>query len=463
MTNWLRTLRFLLLAGSLAVGVAGCGGSGSSSPAAVATAKSAEWTSLEVRVMGDGAINVNWERPTGLATTAVPSYNLYCSTDPADIVSPDHLIAEGYQGHSFDHTSVVEGQRYYYVVTQVTSSGEGPASRPVSASPQPVRPAAPYGLKVTALAASAVVEFTGPTPSGAAAVTYNLYRSTVRGSFAADKRIASQVTSAALTRYADTSLANGTAYYYTVTAVSQGRESNFSPVVSARPQPAVPAVASTLTQLASFASPAEVSAEPGNASCLVKWTDVAQLQNSGSDPAGSSTPAYILYWSDTPDVLDNVKGSATDIARDPATGGFGVTGLGNGVMYYLQLVAAVKGADGNPIPGRYTAAPVVSVTPAPKVPAAPSGVGAAQGSQQVSLSWNRDASGVPGVTYNVYFTTTDPSTPAEVVATGARRDSTKNFYNHTGLQAGRTYYYVVTAVAAGEGESAPSSIVSVSL
>jgi hypothetical protein len=51
-----------------------------------------------------------------------------------------------------------------------------------------------------------------------------------------------------------------------------------------------------------------------------------------------------------------------------------------------------------------------------------------------------------------------------MMAKGTRKnndDSTKAYYTHSGLESGMTYYYVVTAV--GEGESAPSNIVSVTL
>jgi fibronectin type 3 domain-containing protein len=82
----------------------------------------------------------------------------------------------------------------------------------------------------------------------------------------------------------------------------------------------------------------------------------------------------------------------------------------------------------------------------------------------VSLSWSKDSSGISGVTYNIYVSTTDANSPAELMAKGEKRtneDSSKTYYVHSGLTAGQTYYYVVTAV--GEAESAPSTIVSVTL
>jgi hypothetical protein len=83
----------------------------------------------------------------------------------------------------------------------------------------------------------------------------------------------------------------------------------------------------------------------------------------------------------------------------------------------------------------------------------------------VSLSWSKDSSGISGVTYNIYVSTTDANSPAELRAKGDRKnntDSSKAYFTHTGLTAGQTYYYVVTA-AVGGGESEPSSIVSVTM
>jgi fibronectin type 3 domain-containing protein len=94
----------------------------------------------------------------------------------------------------------------------------------------------------------------------------------------------------------------------------------------------------------------------------------------------------------------------------------------------------------------------------------PVGVGATQGLRQVLLTWSKDSSGISGVSYNIYVSTSDANSPEELMAKGVKKynaDSSKTWYTHTGLQSGQTYYYVVTAV--GESESAPSSIVSVTL
>jgi fibronectin type 3 domain-containing protein len=82
-------------------------------------------------------------------------------------------------------------------------------------------------------------------------------------------------------------------------------------------------------------------------------------------------------------------------------------------------------------------------------PAAPSGVAAAAGDGQVSVSW----SAVAGASsYNVYWGTSAGVTKAN----GTKESAATNPFVHGGRANGATYYYAVTAVGAG-GESALSS------
>jgi fibronectin type 3 domain-containing protein len=461
------SVRFLLVAVAVATYLPACGSS-SSSPA-TSTAKSAYWTKVSVRSL-DGKININWDKAAdstfgGTAST----YNLYCADNPA--MANSVRIATQYAGTSFDHTDVTNGLRYYYSVTEVSDAGEGPASRVVSASPQIALPATPFGLKVTALDAAVKLDFLVPVLPATSSVSFNLYRSTTRTGLSAAGKIASTLPyNAAGVSHSDTDLVNDTTYFYALKSVSNGKESEFSPIVSARPQKLRAAIDYNLPNtLASFGSPANMSAEPGNSLTVIKWTAVTPPAIFDQAPSVSPVPYYVLYWSDSPDVLNNVKGQRDDVTRVLTKDANNVftytfTGLTNGVQHYFQVTAAVTTTSGTPIPGRITAGPVVSTTPFLKTPAIPAGVSATQGPQQVLLSWNKDNSGISGVTYNIYVSTTDANSPAELMAKGVRKnndDSSKTWYTHSGLQSGQTYYYVVTAV--GEAESAPSSIIAVTL
>jgi fibronectin type 3 domain-containing protein len=468
MGNMVAAVRFVLVAGFMAASLSACGDSTSSSSSSYSTtavAKTASWTNVSVRAL-DGKININWDKTAGTTFGTVQStYNIYCSTNPTDIMLPANRIATRYAGTSYDHSDVINGQPYFYAITEVNATGESPASRIVSATPQAQFPAAPYGLKVTSLDRSVKVELAGATSP--ATVSYYLYRSSSRLFTPATTTRFSVPSFAA--PYDDLSLANGTIWYYAVTATAGGKESHLSPVAAARPQAVTAAVSTSPTQLAAFASPTEMSAEAGSGTCTITWQDVAPLVSTVPDQATSPVPCYTLYWSDSPDVLNNVKGKAIDATKGLTKGADGkytykLTGLTNGTTYYFQLTAGVRGVGGFPIPERATAGPVVAVTPGLKTPAIPAGVSATQGEQQVLLTWSKDNSGITGVTYNIYVSTTAAATPAELMAKGVRKnnpDSSRTHYTHSGLQTGQTYYYVVTAV--GEGESAPSSIVSVTL
>jgi hypothetical protein len=459
-------LLFLLAASCLTFGLAGCGGSGSSaSTGAASVAKTALWANVTVRAM-DGMVNIQWDNLAGASSSS--RYNIYSNTDPSVVtLDPAKRIATGLDGRSFDHTGLKNGTRYYYVITEVTAAGEGPASSLVSATPQAAPPAAPFGPKVTAVDATSVkLEFAGPTPpAGSTQVRYDIYRSTTNTGFTDNDIIASGITFDANTPYQDSggsngNLQSGTTYYYALKTVIGSTRSGFSPVVSATPQAAVTAKDGTLTTQASFASPTGVWAQAQNGAALIGWTDVPNLVV--TDPGATTDPAYILYWSDTPDVIASSLGQKINPQRDQTSKIFTLPSLSNGTTYYIQLAAAVKDANGNPV-GKQTPGPVVAVTPTMKTPVAPASLAATQiGADQIQVACRKDLSGLTGVTYNVYFSTTDYGTPANLVAKGERICSgTSAYCTHSGLASGSTYYYAATAVA--EGESAPSAIVSVTL
>lgn len=97
--------------------------------------------------------------------------------------------------------------------------------------------------------------------------------------------------------------------------------------------------------------------------------------------------------------------------------------------------------------------PAPAPVPAPaQAPAPPTGVTATGGTGQISLTWNAVAG---AASYNVYYGTTSGVT----TAAGTKVSVNSASYLHTGLAAGSTYHYLVTAVnSAGEGAaSAPAS------
>jgi predicted phage tail protein len=102
-----------------------------------------------------------------------------------------------------------------------------------------------------------------------------------------------------------------------------------------------------------------------------------------------------------------------------------------------------ENAAGQSVPSTQVSA--TTNTPAVSLPAAPSGVTTAGGANQVSISW----AAVSGATsYNIYYATTSGVTKTS----GSKVTNASSPYIQSGLAAGTTYYFIVTAVnSAGEG------------
>jgi mono/diheme cytochrome c family protein len=244
------------------------------------------------------------------------------------------------------------------------------------------------------------------------ATSYNIYWSTTPGvTPATGTKIAN-----ASSPYVQTGLTAATAYYYVITAVNSIGESAPSAQVSATTSsaPTVPA------------APIGVSAVGGANQTTISWAAV------------DGATSYNIYWSTTTGVT---TANGTKIAT--VTSPFIQTGL-TAATTYFYIVTAVN-AVGESVPSVQVSATTASAA----VPVAPTGVTAAGGSNQVTLSWNA----VTGATsYNIYWSTTTGVSPL----TGTRIANATSPFVQTGLAASTTYFYVVTAVNAS-GESAPST------
>lgn len=138
-------------------------------------------------------------------------------------------IATGLTGPTHFDFAVNKATTYFYVVTAVNSAGESAASDQVSAgsgTPAPTIPAAPTSLQATAGNAQVALTWTGST----GATSYTVKRSITSGSGYAT--VASGLTGAS---YTNTSLVNGTPYYYVVTATNSAGESINSAQAAATP------------------------------------------------------------------------------------------------------------------------------------------------------------------------------------------------------------------------------------
>ncbi len=282
--------------------------------------------------------------------------------------------------------------------------------------PQPgSAPAAPAGVTAVGGAGQATVSWTDVGN----AVSYNIYWSTTPGvTISSGTKI-----TGATNPYVHTGLVAGTTYYYVVTAVNSAGESVASAEAPATtnaaptPPPTVPA------------APTGIIATGGTNQVTISWSAV-----SGAD-------SYNIYWSTTSGA--GTGGTKITGATSPTV----QTGLTAGTTYYYVMTAVNSAGESSP--SVQVAATTLTPAPSPTIPDAPTGVTAAGGANQVTISW----SAVSGASsYNVYWSTTS----GFAISSGTKIAGVTSPYVHTGLSAGTTYYYVVTAVN-GVGESIPSA------
>src|ERR1700683_362173 len=261
-------------------------------------------------------------------------------------------------------------------------------------------PAAPMG--VTAAAGNAQVTLNWTASSGATG--YYVKRSTTRGG--PYTPISTQATASDT----DTGLTNGTKYFYVVSAYNSAGQSANSAEVNATPVLAAPSV------------PTGLAATAGNAQASLSWT------------ATSGASSYHVKRSAT-------SGSETQISA-PTSNSYTDTGLTNGTKYFY-VVSAVNSGGESANSSEVNATP--TAPPAP--PATPTGLQAAAGNAQVSLSWNASAG---ATSYNVKRSTANGGPFSATLASPAITN-----YIDTAVTNGTTYYYVVPAVNAS-GESGNS-------
>ena len=348
---------------------------------------------------GSAQVALTWTASSGAAT-----YNI----ERGSASGTEVIIKTGVTDTSYTDVGLTNGTTYYYVVTAANVSGESPVSNEASATPL-AAPAAPTGLTTFPGDAQVNLTWTAPAtdPAHGPPATYNIERSTTAG---AETNIKTGVST---TGYTDTTVTNGTKYYYVVTASNVGGESAISNEASAAP-------------LAAPAAPTGLMASPGDAQISLSWTAPA------TDTTHGPTTTYNIKRSTTTGVETTVQIGVTGTDYTDTT-------VANGTTYYYVVTAANVGGE-SPVSNEVSAIPLAA-------PAAPTGLAASPGNTQVMLTWSASATASG---YNIERGTT---AGGEVtVKTGA---TTAN-YTDTGLTNGTNYFYVVTAVNVG-GESPVSN------
>jgi fibronectin type 3 domain-containing protein len=364
------------------------GGESSPSSEVVGTTIAVPPTGLQAAASGT-QITLTWT-PSAGAT----AYNVYRSTTAHGEGGTPYKT--GLTGTTFTDLALSSGATLYYQVTAVDAAGESAKSNETSAT---LLPAAPIGVVAQGVFGHVVLSWT----ASLGAASYDVYRATSSGAEGGTP----YKTGLTSTSFTDTGLSDGVTYFYQVTALDAGGESNKSSEVSG----AAP-VAAPLGLAASFAGP-QIS---------LKWS-----------PSNGAT-SYNVYRATSP------GGEGSTPYRMGLTGtSFIDAALPSGATFYYQVTAIN-------VRGESAKSNEISAT---LIPAAPTGVTAQGGFGQVVLSWSASF----GTTsYNVYRATTSGGEGTTPFMTGLNSTSLTDL----GLASGASYFYEVTAVNAG-GESSMSS------
>ena len=266
--------------------------------------------------------------------------------------------------------------------------------------------APPVPTGVSAAPGNAQITISWSASTGA--TSYLLYRGTTSGG---EGTTAIATITAPTVTYTNSSLTNGTKYYYDVKASSSGGTSTASSEVSGTP----------------IATPSGLAVAPGTAQNVLTWS------------ADSGSSSYSVYSG------SSVGGeSATAIATGITTTTYTNTGLTNGSKVYY-VIKALSGTYTTPASNEAAGTPF----------GVPTGLTATGGATQVSLVWSSAAG---DVNYSVYRGTTAGGESSTAVVTGLTSPS----YVNTGLTNGSTYYYTVKSyvgstltVASNEASAIP--------
>ena len=339
-------------------------------------------------VPGDGKINLSWTAVDGAVT-----YSVYRGTTAAAVTT---LLQAGVAGTSYEDTTAIPEQHYFYKVVAVNAGKTSDDSNIVEVWRNPE-----FFTTMTASDGTSTAKIDVSWTAVTGASSYDLYRHTRTdaGVMSADTLLAGNLNA---TQYADTSATPGVVYWYRIKAnYRTGGTSDFCKSDSGYRK---------------LSPPTGLAATQGELVNAVKltWSETPEGATSYLIARGTSANATVQIATST------TKLAYTDTTATPGT------------LFYYK-VAAVGGVS--------TSAWSTAVSGHRKL-AAPGSMTASDGTTDecVALSWPA----VPGATsYKVFRGDETDTAPETLLAT-----STTNAFDDASATAGEYYWYRVTAVCA---------------
>ena len=364
-----------------------------------------------------------------LTATDADSDTLTYTLEGADAASFDIVSGSGQirtrTGVTYNH----EAKSTHTVVVKADDGNGGTDTVTVTITvtdvdEPPGQPAAPSVSATAGSITSLDVTWTAPTNTGPAIASYDLqYREGTSGNFTNGPQNVTG-TSAAIG-----SLAADTSYEVQVRATNAEGDGDWSVAGTGRTTAtSVPGAPTGLTATAS-----------GTTAIDLSWS--APASTGGSAITGYKIEVSSDGGSSWSDLVANTSNTTTTYAH---------TGLTAGATRHYRVSAINANGTG-------TASNVASATTGTTVPGAPTGLSAtASGTTAINLSWSAPAStGGSAITgYKIEVSSDGGSSWSDLVANTSNTTTT---YAHTGLTAGATRHYRVSAINAN-GTGVPSNV-----
>jgi DNA/RNA endonuclease G (NUC1) len=257
-----------------------------------------------VATAGNAHVALSWN-----AVSGATSYNVKRSLTTGSGFSTINNVAVA----SYDDTSVTNGTAYFYKVSAVNGRGEGSDSAEASATPA-AGPAAPSPVSIAVGDAKVILSW----PSVAGATSYTVKRGTVSGTYPVTNSAGAALT------YTDSTVTNGTAYFYVVTATS---------TVEGDPSAEVSGTPNTPSVLGVVIS--QVYGGGGNSGATLK-NDFVELFNRGTQTV-SLNGWFVHYSSSGATTWNSPAGASTTPTALSGT-------IAPGRYYLVQEAAGANGA-----------------------------------------------------------------------------------------------------------------------
>ena len=308
------------------------------------------------------------------------------------------------------------GTTRHFRVSAINANGTGLPSNVASATTTTTVPGAPTGLTAMASGTTAInLSWSAPGSTGGSAITGYRIEVSSNGGSSWTNLVAN--TSNTTTTYAHTGLAAGTTRHYRVSAINANGTGDPSNVANATTGATAPGAPTGLTATAS-----------GTTAINLSWS-------APGSTGGSAITGYRI------EVSSNGTSSWTNLVANTSntTTTYAHTGLTAGTTRHYRVSAINTNGTG-------TASNVANATTDATAPGAPTGLTAtASGTTAINLSWSAPGS-TGGSAITGYKIEVSPNGTSGWTDQVANTNSTATTYAHTGLAAGDTRHYRVSAI-----------------